>query len=192
MKLSRRSFLKLTGTTAAAATLAGAGFRKAYASYEPVRLDYAREVPTICTFCGTGCGIICHVKDDVIVNTEGDPDHPINEGALCPKGVAMYNVSYVFDSQGRPKPNPKRVTKPLYRDGKNGASDWKELDWDEALEMIAKKFKETRDETFIEEASRTDAIAWLGSAFVTNEENYLFKKIIRGTGIVNLDHCARL
>ncbi len=195
MNLSRRSFLKLTGTTAAAATMAGAGFRKASAAYEPVRLNYAKEVPTVCTFCGVGCGIICHVQDGVIVNTEGDPDNPLNEGTLCPKGVSLYNVSYVYDSRGRPQPNPKRLTKPLYR--KPGARDWEEMEWDEAFEKIAKKIKETRDETFIEQengvtVNRTDAIAWLGSAFVTNEENYLFQKICRATGIVNLDHCARL
>jgi len=195
MNLTRRGFLKLTGATAAAATMTGVGLQKATAAYEPVRLNYAREVPTICTFCGVGCGIICHVQDGVIVNTEGDPDHPINQGTLCPKGISHYNLSYVYDSQGRPQPNPKRLTKPLRR--KPGATDWEEIEWDEALEQIAKKFKETRDESFIEQeqgvtVNRTDAISWLGSAFVTNEENYLFHKIIRSTGIVNMDHCARL
>ncbi len=196
MNLSRRSFLKLTGATAATAAVVGAGISKVAADYEPVRLNYAKEVPTVCTFCGVGCGIICHVQDGVIVSTEGDPASPLNEGTLCPKGVSSYNVSYVYDSQGRPQPNPRRLTKPLYR--RPGASDWEEMEWDEILEKIAKRFKETRDDNFIEEengvenVNRTDAIAWLGSAFCTNEENYLFKKIIRGTGIVNMDHCARL
>ncbi len=196
MDLSRRSFLKLAGATAAAATLTGVGLRKASASpSEPLRIKYTKEYFTVCTFCGVGCGVICNVKDGVIVNTEGDPDHPMNEGTLCPKGVGHYNVSYIYDTKGNPKPNPNRLTKPLRR--KPGASDWEEIEWDEALEAIAKKYKETRDETFIEQengitVNRTDAINWLGSAFVNNEENYLFKKIIHGTGLVNYDHCARL
>jgi Na+-translocating ferredoxin:NAD+ oxidoreductase subunit D len=63
---------------------------------------------TVCTFCGVGCGIICHVRDGKIINAEGDPDHPINEGALCSKGSSIYNLSYMYDSKGNAKPNPKR------------------------------------------------------------------------------------
>lgn len=196
MDLSRRSFLKLAGATAAAATLSGVGLRKASASpSEPLRIKYTTEHFTVCTFCGVGCGVICNVRDGIIVNTEGDPDHPMNEGTLCPKGVGHYNVSYIYDTKGNSRINPNRLTKPLRR--KPGASNWEEMEWDEALELIAKKFKETRDETFIDQengvtVNRTDAINWLGSAFCNNEENYLFKKIISSTGIVNFDHCARL
>jgi len=196
MKLSRRSFLKLTGTTAATATLVGAGFRKASASYESTKLDYAREVPTVCTFCGVGCGVICQVKDGVIVGTEGDPDHPVNEGTLCSKGSAYYNISYIFDEKGNAKPNPNRLTKPLYREP--NAHEWQEVDWDEALDMITRRIKDTRDEYFEERnangdpVNRTNALAWLGSAFCTDEENYLFHKMARSMGIINMDHCARL
>jgi len=195
MNLTRRSFLKLTGTTAAAATMAGIGVQKASAAYEPVRLNYAREVPTICTFCGVGCGVICHVQDGVIVNTEGDPDHPVNEGTLCSKGSALYNLSYIYDSQGRPKPNPQRLTRPKYRAA--GSDHWEEKDWDEIMEMITDRIKKTRDDNFEEESNgvtvnRTNAIAWLGSAFCTDEENYLFHKMARSMGVINMDHCARL
>ncbi len=196
MNLSRRSFLKLTGTTAAAATMTGLGVRRAAASdYEPVRLNYAKEVFTICTFCGVGCGVICHVQDGVIVNTEGDPDHPINEGTLCSKGAGLYNLSYVYDSQGHPQPNPQRVTKPLYR--APNSDHWEEKDWDEILDMVVDRIKNTRDEHFEPESNgvtvnRTNAINWLGSAFCTDEENYLFHKMARAMGIVNMDHCARL
>jgi formate dehydrogenase major subunit len=197
MKLSRRSFLKLTGTAAAASALAGYGINTASAqSAEPIRVHYASEVPTICTFCGVGCGIICYVQDGIIVGTEGDPDNPINEGALCSKGGSLYNVSYIYDHKGRPKPNPNRLTKPLYR--APGSNKWEEKDWDWMLETIAERIKDTRDRTF--EATdkngvtvnRTQAIAWLGSAFCTNEENYLFHKMARAIGIINIDHCARL
>ncbi len=196
MKLSRRSFLKLTGTAAAASALAGTGFDSVAAAAEPVRVHYAREVPTICTFCGVGCGILCAVKDGVIINAEGDPDNPINEGALCSKGASLYNMSYVYDSKGRPKPNPNRLTKVLYRAPKS--ERWEEKDWSWALTEIAKRIKETRDATFEKTDSngvtvnRTQAIAWLGSAFCTNEENYLFNKLARAMGVINIDHCARL
>lgn len=196
MKLSRRSFLKLTGATAAATALAGAGFQGKAAATEQIRVYYAREVPTICTFCGVGCGIICSVKDGVVINTEGDPDNPINEGSLCSKGSSLYNISYIYDAKGRPKPNPNRLTRPLYR--APGSDSWEPKDWDWMYEQIVKRIKETRDANFETKdengvtVNRTNAISWLGSAFCTNEENYLFHKITRALGMVNIDHCARL
>ncbi len=196
MKLSRRSFLKLTGTAAAASFLVGSGMKGVAEAAEPVRVHYGREVPTICTFCGVGCGIICHVQNGVIINAEGDPDHPINEGSLCSKGSSIYNVSYIYDSKGRPKPNPNRLTKPLYR--APGSSTWEEKSWEWMYDTIAQRIKDTRDKYFTGKdengvtVNRTDAIAWLGSAFCTNEENYLFNKMARTLGIVNIDHCARL
>ncbi|NLA25859.1 MAG: twin-arginine translocation signal domain-containing protein [Firmicutes bacterium] len=196
MKLSRRSFLKLTGAAAAASALAGAGMQSRAAAAEQIRVYYAREVPTICTFCGVGCGIICSVKDGLVINTEGDPDHPINEGSLCSKGSSLYNLSYIYDAKGKPRPNPNRLTKPLYR--APGSDRWEEKSWDWMFTEIVKRIKETRDATFepTDEngvtVNRTDAIAWLGSAICTNEENYLFHKIARAMGVVNIDHCARL
>ncbi len=195
MNLSRRSFLKLAGATAATAAVVGTGINKVVAEYEPVRLNYAREVPNLCTFCGVGCGIICHVEGGVVVNTEGDPDHPINEGTLCSKGISHYNISYIYDVRGKSQPNPQRVTQVLHR--KPGASDYEVIDWDTALEKITRKIKETRDANFETTdngvtVNRTKAISWLGSAFCTCEENYLFHKIARGIGAINVDHCARL
>ena len=196
MKLSRRRFLKLTGAAAAASALAGKGFTGIAAAAEPIRVHYAREIPTICTFCGVGCGILCSVKDGVIINTEGDPDHPINEGSLCSKGSSLFNISYIYDAKGRPKPNPNRLTRPLYR--APGSNKWEPLSWDDALDRIVTKIKETRDANFEftdgngVTVNRTNAISWLGSAFCTNEENYLFHKIARALGLINIDHCARL
>jgi len=200
MELTRRSFLKLTGATAAAATLTGVGLRKASASSgEPLRIKYAQELHTVCTFCGVGCGVICNVRDGVIVNAEGDPDHPINEGTLCSKGMSHYNVSYIYNEKGKPIPNPNRLTKPLYR--APGASSYEEKDWDWMLDAIAERVKETRDNNYVETVdvggskvtvNRTEAISWLGSAFCTDEENYLFHKMARAMGVINVDHCARL
>lgn len=199
MKLSRRGFLKLTGTATAAATLTSLslqGDSKVEASSYPVRLHYAKEVPTVCAFCGVGCGILAYVRDGVIVNTEGDPDNPINEGSLCSKGSSIFNVSYIYDEKGKPIPNPNRLTKPLYR--APGSDHWEEKEWDWMMDKIVERIKDTRDRTFEEKDSngvtvnRTQAISWLGSAFCTNEENYIFHKIARAIGIINIDHCARL
>ncbi len=196
MDLTRRSFLKLAGAATAAATLTGVGLNKASASPgEPLRIKYTKEMQTICTFCGVGCGVICNVRDGVIVNTEGDPDHPINEGSLCSKGSSLFNLSYMFDTKGKVVPNPKRLTKPLYR--APGSSQWEEKSWDWMLTEIARRIKETRDESFETTSNgvtvnRAPGISWLGSAFCTNEENYLFQKMGRALGIIDLDHCARL
>ena len=198
--ITRRGFFKLGGATAAAAALTAVGVRKVSASTgEPFRIKYTEEYHTVCTFCGVGCGIICNVQDGVIVNIDGDPDHPINEGTLCSKGASHYNVSYVYDEKGRPKPNPSRLTHVLYR--APGTDRYVVKDWDWALDTIAERIKDTRDRTFAESVNvggrqvtvnRTEAIGWLGSAFCTDEENYLFHKMARAMGIINIDHCARL
>jgi len=201
MEITRRGFFKLSGATAAAAALTAVGVRKVSASTgEPLRIKYSKEYHTICTFCGVGCGIICNVRDDgVIVNTEGDPDHPINEGTLCSKGSSYYNISYIYDEKGVPRPNPKRLTHVLYRAPRS--SQYEVKDWAWALDTIAERIKDTRDRTLVQSVdvkgrqvtvNRTEAIAWLGSAFCTNEENYLFHKMGRAMGVINLDHCARL
>jgi len=200
MEITRRGFFKLSGATAAAAALTAVGVRKVSASTdEPLRIKYSKEYHTICTYCGVGCGIICNVLDGVIVNTEGDPDHPINEGTLCSKGSSIFNVSYIYDEKGKPKPNPQRLTQVLYR--APGSSQYEVKDWDWALDTIAERIKDTRDRTLVESinvadrqviVNRTEAIAWLGSAFCTDEENYLFHKMARAMGVINLDHCARL
>lgn len=200
MNLTRRSFLKLAGATTAAATLTGVGLNKASASpSEPLRIKYTKELHTVCTFCGVGCGVICNVRDGVVVNAEGDPEHPVNEGTLCSKGASHYNVSYIYNEKGKPVPNPKRLTKCLYR--APGAASYEEVEWAWALQTIAEKIKDTRDRTYEETANvggqtvtvnRTNSIGWLGSAFCTDEENYLFHKMARAMGIINIDHCARL
>jgi formate dehydrogenase major subunit len=200
MQLTRRSFLKLSGAAAATATLTGVGLSKASASaIDPLRIKYAQEFPTTCTFCGVGCGVICHVRDGVIINAEGDPGHPINEGTLCSKGSSHFNVSYIFHEKGKPVVNPNRLTKVLYR--APGASSYEEKDWDWAFDTIAARIKDSRDRNYVETVdvggqkvtvNRTEAISWLGSAFCTDEENYLFHKMVRAMGVINVDHCARL
>jgi formate dehydrogenase major subunit len=203
MSLSRRDFLKLSGGTAVAGAI-GAGISPQIASAEEKesRIKGAKETKTICPYCAVGCGIVVHTKDGKVINTEGDPDHPINEGTLCAKGASLYQIVN----------NDKRVLKPKYRAA--GADQWKEVEWDWALDEIAKKVKDTRDRTFkflskskIKEkqpdgtdkevekeftVNRTDAIAHVGSAALDNEECYVLQKWLRSLGLVYIEHQARI
>ncbi len=205
MALSRRDFLKFSGGTAVAGAV-GAGMTPqvdaAQIEVPAARTKGAAETKTICPYCAVGCGIIVHTKDGKVINTEGDPDHPINEGALCAKGASLYQIVN----------NDKRVLKPLYRAA--GAETWKEVEWDWALDEIAKKIKDTRDRTFklvskskvkekqpdgtdreVEKdftVNRTDAIAHVGSAALDNEECYVLQKWLRSLGLVYIEHQARI
>jgi len=122
------------------------------------------------------------------VNTEGDPDHPINEGSLCPKGGSLAQLSY--------DANKNRLTKPLYR--APYAKEWKEVSWEWALDKIANNIKTTRDASFMaknekgQAVNRTDAIASVGSAAMDNEECYIYQKFLRALGLVYIEHQARI
>jgi formate dehydrogenase major subunit len=139
-----------------------------------------------------------HLK---LVNVEGNPDCAINFGTLCSKGAAILQKSYIDGEV-----NPERVEKPMYRAG--GATGWTEISWDEAVDKIAKKIKETRDANWIKEddvigpdgnptgqkvpANRTEAIGTLGSAELSNEGAYLYQKFARSLGVVYIENHARL
>ncbi len=185
MEVSRRTFLKATATTLLAG-VAGFDLKPARTYAETLPIKYAKETTTICPFCAVGCGIIVHSQDGKVINTEGDPDHPINEGTLCSKGAALYQIVN----------NPKRLTRPRYR--APGAKEWKEVDWDWALDEIAKRIKKTRDETFVirnekgQVVNRCDGIAHVGSAALDNEECYILQKWLRSLGLVYIEHQARI
>lgn len=201
MGLSRRDFLKLSGGSLFASTAAvNLDPAKAYA--KGLKTTNAKETTTICPYCSVGCGILVHTVDGRVVNTEGDPEHPINEGALCSKGSSLYQLVN----------NEKRITKPLYR--APGSDKWKEVEWDWALDEIARKVKDTRDRTFkvtskskvkekgpdgvdveVEKefvVNRTDGIAHVGSAALDNEECYILQKWLRSLGLVYIEHQARI
>ena len=181
MSISRRHFLKLSGTTLA---VLAAGLEvavpKLHAAGRKLKLKDAKEVPNVCHFCSGGCGLILHVRNDEIVNLEGDPDHPTNKGSLCPKGAALSQV----------RKNPQRVTKPKYR--APGSKEWKEISWEEATDKIAAKIKHVRDASWVPAANRTDAIGALGSAEIDNEECYILTKFIRTIGSNLNEHQARV
>ncbi len=130
-------------------------------------------VPTICPYCGSGCGIILIVKDGAIVGARPWPEHPINQDKLCLKGWNTHEFVYHED----------RLKKPLIKDG----DSFKEVSWEQAINTVAEKLGEIRDK------DGPDSIAFLSSARATNEENYLLQKFSRAViGTNNVDHCARL
>ncbi len=189
MKLSRRTFLKAAGLSTVGATL-GLDLSLAQARARGLKISRARETRTICPYCAVGCGMLVHSipRGNKVINIEGDPDHVINQGALCAKGAALRQVAG--------SENPRRARKPLYRPP--GANQWQEVSWDWALTEIAKRIKDTRDRTFIHKnhagrvVNRCETIASLGSAALDNEECYLLVKMLRALGIVWVEHQARI
>ncbi len=188
-KVTRRGFLKISGATAAGALLGGLGFDlKPIESYaQELRIKGAKETTTICCYCSVGCGIIVHTDTQgKVINAEGDPDHPINEGSLCAKGAACYQIAN----------NPARLQKVRYR--APYSTQWKEVSWEWALDKIAANIKKSRDASFIEKnaqglvVNRTNGIASVGSAALDNEECWLYQKFLRALGIIYIENQARI
>ncbi len=197
MELSRRDFLKLTGAGAGGAVLFSALAPGVGLAAAPKIISLHKRIGeslTICPFDASGCGFIIAADGENILNIEGDPDHPVNRGAACAKGASLAQIRTVDG-----KLNPWRVTKPLYRAAK--ATKWEEKDWDWVLGRIARKFKDTRDATFVETVNvggtdytvnRCEGIANLGGAALDNEEAYALSKMMRTLGVVYLEHQARI
>lgn len=186
MKISRRNFLKTSGATLAAGGL-GITLDPIKAHARELRIKFAKETTTICPYCAVGCGIIVHTKAGKVVNTEGDPDHPINEGSLCSKASSLYQITHH---------NQNRLKKPLYRAPLS--DQWEEKSWDWVLDRIAANIKMTRDSSFKlknnkgQVVNRTEGIASVGSAALDNEECYVFQKFLRTLGLVYIEHQARI
>ncbi len=192
MKPTRRSFLA-TGTGAAVASVLGFDLKPAYAQARELKIARTTETRSTCPYCSVSCGIIIHTIGDKaknvtpqVVHVEGDPDHPINRGTLCPKGSSLMQDMM----------NERRLLKPQVR--RPGSDKWEDISWDQAYSEIARHIKKTRDETFIETDSqgravnRTEAIAWNGGCTDTNEFNYLVVKTMRSLGVVYLENQARV
>ena len=150
------------------------------------KIRWAEETATICPYCAVGCGMIIKTADGKVVHVEGDPDHPINQGTLCSKGTSL---AQLVNSN-------RRITKPMYRPP--GGGDWHKVEWDWALDQIARRIKKTRDAGWIETDTdnrvvrRTEAIASVGSAALDNEECSLLVKALRSMGLVYIEHQARI
>ncbi|TEU12846.1 MAG: twin-arginine translocation signal domain-containing protein, partial [Anaerolineales bacterium] len=193
MRFSRRDFIKLSGATVGGLVLSSRTTAVALAQrIRPFPLHKPiSEAATICCFCGVGCGAIVAAADGRVVNVEGDPDHPINQGALCSKGMAMAQLNTVDGEV-----NPYRLTNVLYR--APGSDGWEEKTWDWAIGEIASRIKATRDANWIEEdagghkVERTEAIAALGSVFINSQEAYLLTKLLRALGIVYNENESRI
>jgi len=191
MKLTRRQFIKITGASAAGVMALGLGIdlRPIKSHAQTLKIHYAKETTSICCYCAVGCGVIVHTGKagaGKVINIEGDPDHPINEGALCSKGAALSQLVN----------NENRVTTPLYR--APYSTRWQKVSWDWALWQIALRVKKSRDASFTarnakgQVVNRTNGIAHVGSAAIDNEECWLVQAMMRALGLVYIEHQARI
>lgn len=191
MDLSRRDFLRLIGSTGSGTALggllaAGVSLAPVVARAQELRIKNARTTPSVCPYCSVGCATLVHTVDGNIVNIEGDPRSPHNEGTLCPKGAAIFQLHV----------NPNRPTQVLHR--APGAADWEVWDLERAMNRVAELIKKTRDETFTERLADgksvncTTSIFSLGGATLDNEWNHIQQKLMRGLGIVPIENQARI
>jgi formate dehydrogenase major subunit len=145
----------------------------------------------VCPYCAVGCSLVAYTRRNgdgkvELLQIEGNPDSPVNEGTLCPKGATTMELAI----------SKRRFSKPLYRAA--GAGDFKEVSWDFVLDKLARKIKASRDRTFVEKddegnvVNRTEGIAFAGGAAFSNEEGYLATKLMRGLGLVYLEQQARV
>ena len=189
MEISRRDFLKASGTGVGGVMLFGLlrpEIAKALPQLAPLRKRRG-ELSTICPYDASGCGFIVNIEDGRVANIEGDPDHPINEGGGCSKGQSIRELAGY---------NPRRLSKVLYRAPNSTA--WEEKDWESTIDLISRRIKDTRDSTFIETdtagtpVNRTEAIANLGGSSLDNEGCYALVKFARALGMVYIEHHARI
>ena len=188
IRLTRRAFLSTGGLLG----FLGLDLKptKAYAGEKSKKLEVGKLTTSICPYCAVGCSaLVTSIEEDGkrrVINSEGDPDHPINEGALCPKGASIYQMAN----------NPKRLTKVLYR--APGSTRFEEKDWGWAAQAIAKRIKKTRDESFTgqnakgQTVNRWPTTAFLAASASSNETGYVFHKVIRALGGVAFDNQARV
>ncbi len=193
MPTSRRDFLKISTIGGAAAAVLGFDLAPAYAQLRSLKIARASETRSLCPYCAVGCGVIIYTLGDKaknvtphVVHVEGDPDHPTNRGTLCPKGASLEQDIM----------NDRRILKPQIR--KPGATEWEDISWDEAINQIARKVKDTRDATFKEKdekgntVNRCEGFAFTGGCTDTNEFNFLVVKTMRSLGVVYLENQARV
>jgi formate dehydrogenase major subunit len=193
MESNRREFLKVAALGGAAATVFGFDLEPAYAQLRELKIGRATETRSTCPYCSVSCGVIIYTLGDKaknvtpqVIHVEGDADHPINRGTLCPKGASLEQDIL----------NDRRLLKPQVR--RPGATDWEDISWDDALNEIALRVKKSRDDTFVEKdaqghtVNRCEGIAWTGGCTDTNEFNYLVVKTMRSLGVCYLENQARV
>jgi formate dehydrogenase major subunit len=193
--LTRRDFLRITGATLAGSSLALMGFSAsvAIAEVREFKLSRATETRNTCPYCAVACGVLMYSLGDgaknakaSIIHIEGDPDHPVNRGTLCPKGAALLDFVH----------SPSRLQRPEYRAA--GSDQWQPISWDDALGRIAKLMKQDRDANFVAKTpdgltvNRWTSIAMLAASASSNEVGYLTHKVMRSLGILAFDNQARV
>lgn len=195
-ELTRRQLLKAGASTAGLAIVPfanplGFDLRSAKRVQQSFRLAGAKELKSVCPYCAVGCGLIAYTRQDSsgktqLLQIEGDPDSPINEGRLCPKGATAMQLAT----------SSRRVEKPLYR--APGSAKWEEKSWDFMLDKIATNLKTARDNTFVAQdgngniVNRTEGVAFAGGAAFSSEEGYFTTKLMRTLGVVHIEQQARV
>ena len=196
MDLNRRQFFKVAAVTLGGSSLAALGMAPEPAFAEQVRhfkLTHTRETRNTCPYCSVGCGVIMYSQGDAaknvaqsIIHIEGDADHPVNRGTLCPKGAGLLDFIH----------SPDRLKYPQMR--KAGSSEWTRISWDEALDRVADLMKADRDANFIEKNEKGQTVnRWLTTGFLaasaaSNEAGYMTHKVIRSLGMLGFDNQARV
>lgn len=195
MDMNRRGFFRACATGVAGSSMAMLGFSPQAVLAETRAFKLARTIETrnTCTYCSVGCGLLMYSLGDnaknvqsSIIHIEGDGDHPVNRGTLCPKGAGL--LDYVH--------SPNRVKYPEYR--APGTSEWRRMSWDEALDRIARLMKDDRDRNFVAAtASGAKVNRWISTGFLaasasSNEAGYITHKVVRALGILPFDNQARV
>jgi formate dehydrogenase major subunit len=188
--ITRRQFIRASGAGLGFTGLVGLGLDPAPLLARQRRklrwkIQGTQAAPSVCPYCAVGCGQLVHSREGQIVNIEGNPDSPISQGTLCPKGSATFQLAV----------NPNRVTTCLYRAPGGTAWEEKPLDW--MMDRIAERFKATREATWRpswngKTVNHTQGIASLGGATLDNEWNYVQTKLLRASGIVWIENQARI
>jgi formate dehydrogenase major subunit len=194
-ELTRRDVLKVGAAGAAIGGLSALGFDVAVAQATTVkqelRIEGAKVSRSVCPYCAVGCSLLAYTRKArngavELLQIEGDPDSPVNEGTLCPKGASAMELAI----------SKRRLQYPLYR--APGADAFKRVSWDFILDKLARRIKDARDRTFVAKdedgnvVNRTDGLAFAGGAAFSNEEGYLATKLMRALGLVYLEQQARV
>ena len=195
MDMNRRQFFRVSGAGLAASSLVALGFSPTSALAETRHFKLARTTETrnTCPYCSVGCGIIMYGLGDRaknvvadIIHIEGDPDHPVNRGTLCPKGAGLLDFVH----------SPNRLKYPEVREA--GSTEWKRVSWDHAMSRIAKLMKDDRDANFVAKntagqvVNRWTSTGMLCASASSNETGYITHKAMRSMGMLVFDNQARV
>jgi len=193
VEVTRRHFLQLSSAGAGVLGVSALGFDLAQATRvrQHLRIEGATVAHSVCPYCAVGCALLAYTKQEPggkikLLQIEGDPDSPVNEGRLCPKGATALQLAV----------SRRRVASPLYR--APGAAEWRRVSWDFALDKLARNVKTSRDRTFVTTdadgnvVNRCEGVAFAGGAAFSSEEGYLATKLMRGLGLVYLEQQARV